>query len=439
MNLLQAFDFTQEDVIAFTGAGGKTRAIFTLARLFDCPVIITTTTHMGTWQTSSADWHITLGKNKTGISDLLREKPGITIITGNKLPDKRLSSPTSSQLIEINKYCKTNHIPFLIEADGAKQKFFKAFDDDEPVLPNIVTQIVNIAGIQGIGSVINDENVHRSLLFAEISGLLLDETISLEALKKVLDCQAEKLTKLCPDSKRYLLLNQADDIFLQSAGGRLASKMVGIYEKVVIASLLNQTQVFARKHKVAAIILAAGAGSRFGANKPLALWQSKPMVESVISNAECAGLSPIIVVGGYHFDKLQEAIHQLPVKIVNNTNWQSGQSSSIQAGLNEIRQDCQGVIFMMADQPQISVNLLRALIERAYNSTKTIIGPIIDGKRSTPMYFAKKTFDQLMSLRGDTGGRNLLPNFQVEYIEWYDQTMAIDIDVPEDFRRLEKE
>ena len=53
---LRIVDFPR---IAFTGAGGKTTALFQLSREFSSPVVIATTTHFGVWQIELADKHIT--------------------------------------------------------------------------------------------------------------------------------------------------------------------------------------------------------------------------------------------------------------------------------------------------------------------------------------------------------------------------------------------
>ena len=260
--------------------------------------------------------------------------------------------------------------------------------------------------------------------------------IAPESLVKVLTFQADRLNQLAPEAKRYLLLNQAEGDYLQSVGGRVASKLVSVYQKVAVSSLLTSDQVTTRKHSVAAIILAAGASSRFGGVKQLSQWGGKTLVESVIHTARQAGLSPIIVVGGNQFKELHNVIQHEAVEVIQNEKWASGQSSSIQAGLHALNADTGGAIFLMADQPQISVNLLSALVERSYSDARPIIGPIIDGKRSSPMYFGRSTFSELMGLEGDKGGRELMGQFPVTLIEWIDQKMAVDIDVPEDFKKL---
>ena len=60
MNLVRALRLDDPQCIAFVGAGGKTSAMFQLARQYPPPVILTTTTHIGTWQAKFADSHYKL-------------------------------------------------------------------------------------------------------------------------------------------------------------------------------------------------------------------------------------------------------------------------------------------------------------------------------------------------------------------------------------------
>ena len=158
MNLQQAFNFSQDDVIAFTGAGGKTTALFQLARQFKSPVIVTTTTHLGTWQAAFADVHLVLEHKDSYVSSHTNSNPKVvTLITGPAQPDNRLAAPTSTQMNDIYRYCKAYRYPLLIEADGARQKPLKAFNDNEPSVPPFCTYIIHIVGLKGIGNPLSEE------------------------------------------------------------------------------------------------------------------------------------------------------------------------------------------------------------------------------------------------------------------------------------------
>src|SRR5690349_10566442 len=58
LSLAQAFRINSSACIAFIGSGGKTTAMFQLARQLPSPVIVTATSHLGAWQLNLADQHI---------------------------------------------------------------------------------------------------------------------------------------------------------------------------------------------------------------------------------------------------------------------------------------------------------------------------------------------------------------------------------------------
>ena len=236
--------------------------------------------------------------------------------------------------------------------------------------------------------------------------------------------------------KRYLILNQADDINLQSEAGKMADALLLYYEKIGICQMNTDQQLIARKKPIAAIILAAGGASRFGKAKQLNIWREKTYMENVVIAAQQAGLAPIIVVTGYQHDDLDNILKLYPVKVINNPDWRQGQSTSMKIGLGHLEKRTQGVIFLMADQPQVSIRLIRALMEQAYLTDRQVIGPMIDGKRSTPMFFDREVFPELMKVEGDQGGRSILSMYPPLLIEWFDTRMGLDIDFVTDINYL---
>ena len=186
---------------------------------------------------------------------------------------------------------------------------------------------------------------------------------------------------------------------------------------------------------IAGIILAAGASSRFGSPKQLLPWGKSNLVNTCIEKAFLAGLSQVVVVLGSNAKLIQPTIINPMVQIVFNARWVEGQSTSMQVGLAQLDIRTAGAIFILADQPQISVNLLQAIKEKGVQ-TESIVVPLMDGKRANPVYFPRSAFQALASVTGDQGGRALFPQFPVFLLEWLDDHMGEDIDTPEDYERL---
>ena len=184
------------------------------------------------------------------------------------------------------------------------------------------------------------------------------------------------------------------------------------------------------------IILAAGGSIRMGRPKQLLPWKGETLIHHVTSTVIGAGLDQIIVVVGASEEQVRDELIDLPVEIVVNQKWKSGQSTSVQVGLSAIIDNCGSAIFFLADQPGISRTLIRSMIERHAATLAPIVAPIVDGQRGNPVLFDRSTFSDFDSIRGDTGGRELFSRYPVSWIEWHDPAVLSDIDTDDDYQRL---
>ena len=193
----------------------------------------------------------------------------------------------------------------------------------------------------------------------------------------------------------------------------------------------------------------------FGQPKQLLDWRGEPFVRVAAQTALKAGLSPVIVVIGANADEIEAKIRDLSVIIVRNENWQSGQASSIRTGIQALPPPSlrdtspkspgfgggwEGVgsaIFLLADQPQITGDVIRALMEHHAMELYPIIAPLVlMEQRANPVLFDRVAFPDLLKLEGDVGGRALFSKYPVEYLPWHDDRLLFDVDKPEDYQRL---
>jgi len=452
LSLAEALRVHSSPCIAFIGSGGKTTAMFQLARtLSRCadgqsrveaqeerssPVIVTATSHLGAWQPGLADQHI-IADTSGPIEKLEHGLKGIILVTGEMDGDR--TKPVNNNLMNwLQQFCGYHSIPLLIEADGSRGKPLKAWAEHEPPIPEFVEIVVQVVGLTGLGKSLNNENVHRPEIFSKLSGLSIGESITPDSLIRVLKHTKSGLKNIPANARKVVLLNQADTHELQSAAQGLAQALIPEYDSAIISSL-EQEKIFAVHEPVAGIILAAGESKRFGQPKQLLNWKGQPFVRAVAKIALEAGLSSVLVVTGANAEQVEFVIRDLNVTVIKNEDWKSGQGSSIRAAVKTLtfsHSKTGGVIFLLTDQPQVTMSIIRALVEKHAEGLCPIVAPMVMDQRANPVLFDRITFSDLMTLEGDVGGRAIFHKHRVEYLPWHDDRLLLDVDTPEMYQRL---
>jgi CTP:molybdopterin cytidylyltransferase MocA len=190
---------------------------------------------------------------------------------------------------------------------------------------------------------------------------------------------------------------------------------------------------------VSAILLAAGAGSRFGGGKLLAPYRGRPLIEASLSNLEGAPVDETVVVVGEDAKRLREVCERSGARVVENLDWAEGISTSVLAGLRELGAQAQAAVVLLADQPLVGAGAVERLVA-AFEAGARIAVATYGGRQRNPVLFSREVWPLLMiELSGDEGARSFLRRHPelVRLVPCDGMGNPADVDTAEDLRRLE--
>jgi molybdenum cofactor cytidylyltransferase len=190
---------------------------------------------------------------------------------------------------------------------------------------------------------------------------------------------------------------------------------------------------------IAAIILAAGLSSRFGAAKLLQPIQGKPMLRHTVDAAIASKAAQVIVVTGNTSPEIQTLLSGISLKTVINSDPASGLSSSLKLGIENVG-DCDGAVVLLGDMPFVQPATIDKLIDGFDPTHFQEIGmPLFRGQRGNPILWSRRFFPEIAALEGDRGAKALIePHRTFLYeVEVDDPGVHIDIDTMDDLHRYE--
>jgi len=241
MNLVDAIQPTLPARIAIVGGGGKTTAMFMLARQLPGLVWTTTTTHLGTDQLDLTDQHFIIsGPEEIDIPRLKSKRT--TLITGLFTPDDRVKSPEPDVINEIVRIADQEAVSLVVEADGARSHPIKAPAEHEPVIPAWATTVIVVVGLSVLGKPLSSEWVHRAERFEALTGLQQGQPVSPDAIAAMLVSPMGGLKGIPKGARIIALLNQTEDEQTsQMAVSMVKTILDGGFDTVVIGSLKNSS------------------------------------------------------------------------------------------------------------------------------------------------------------------------------------------------------
>ncbi|NLA74104.1 MAG: putative selenium-dependent hydroxylase accessory protein YqeC [Deltaproteobacteria bacterium] len=421
------------DIISLIGGGGKTTTMYNLANelaISGLKVIVTTTTHIAPPEDPS--YSLIFTKEINEVASALEMSS--LVIVADRFENEKLCGIDPVWVNDLSRLADV----IIVEADGAKNRPFKAPHEHEPVIPASSTMVIPVVGIEAAYKPLSEEWAHRIERISLVTGLKPGETITPEVIAKTLLHPMGGMKGVPSDAEFIPLINKADSRdSIRTAREVSLCLFDGGVKKTIITSHKYRKFIkpFPRNGHVTAVILAAGGSSRMGKPKQLLEIGGKTLVSIVIENILASIADEVVIVTQPDLPLISD--NEYPeIKRVINKEWQTGQSSSMKAGLRAIDKRSDAVMFFMADQPMVDTATINRLIIAFQENEKPIISPLYNGKKGAPVLFKRGLFNELSLIQGDRGGRGLLETFPVEYVDIDRPGAGMDVDTPEEFNRL---
>ncbi|HEX4418468.1 MAG TPA: NTP transferase domain-containing protein [Kofleriaceae bacterium] len=207
----------------------------------------------------------------------------------------------------------------------------------------------------------------------------------------------------------------------------------GLLEEISVRPSPRQDPaVVAEAGRIAAIVLAAGRGSRMGRNKLTAELDGEPVVRYTVRAVLESRARPAIVVTGHEAEAVRAALAGLDVVFVHNPDYADGMSTSLRVGLAAAGQ-VDAALVCLGDMPRLRPSHFDAVIG-AYRAGDPgdIIVPVSDRKRGNPVLWPRKFFSEISDLHGDVGARSLIEKYSdhVRLVPIDDPAILVDVDTP---------
>ena len=437
-------------VVAIYGAGGKTTLLETLGRELSLQgrrVILTTTTRIFKPET----YPFVIGEDFARIAEVLAERfPAQSpVVLGAKLSDDHkligIDPAWPQALLDLD-ICDE----VIVEADGAARKPIKGYASYEPVLPPSSTVLIPVLGYDALGIPIDAEHVHRPEAFCALTGARPGDRITVDRFLAAMAYMVRLGQEKCPRAAIVPVVNKVDLAQDTQQIAEIVKKypLVETVDRLLFTHLMGDPSVpfsFGRSQgvfepEISVVILAAGGSVRMGRPKLALPLQGKTVLELAIAPVLASGIRDIVVVTGEDPSWIRERI-PADVRIVINPRSREGIATSLQAGIAAVSSRSQAILFSLGDQPFITAEVYRMLIEDYRRQLKALTFPVFGGKRGNPVLFDRRLWSALMALQGDEGGKQIfasVPDQEKAGVTVSCPGILLDVDTPEEYARMSR-
>jgi len=193
--------------------------------------------------------------------------------------------------------------------------------------------------------------------------------------------------------------------------------------------------------RITAVLLAAGRASRMGNNKLFLPYKNHSIIEEVLHQLSRSSVENVLVVTGFERERIEDlvaGINDRKLSVICNEKYESGRIESIKCAIVHLRGRPDGALFMVADKPTVSADLIDRSIEEFKKKKPGILYVMTPAGRGHPIIFSRDLFEEMMSLAGENVIEEFINKHQNEVVELEDAAIQVNINTPEDYERFQK-
>lgn len=187
------------------------------------------------------------------------------------------------------------------------------------------------------------------------------------------------------------------------------------------------------------LILAAGASARMGRPKALLDFAGRAALDVIRDTCRAAGLARPVVVVGADAGAIREHLVGAAVRLVENAQWPSGQTSSLQCALRALPAAAEAFLVWPVDVPLAAETTVRALVGvRRRERGGGIVVPVSGGRRGHPALFAASFAAEFLALDPAVPAHAVVRKdpSRVREVPVNDPFATMPLDTPDDYARM---
>jgi molybdenum cofactor cytidylyltransferase len=186
------------------------------------------------------------------------------------------------------------------------------------------------------------------------------------------------------------------------------------------------------------LVLAAGKSTRMGRTKALLPLGDETFISRIVGTFRAAGVEDVVVVVGHDAERVAAALDRLdpPPRVVLNSDYESGQLSSILAGLRAVdRPGVTALLLTLVDVPLVSADTVRAVLMRYRAEASPVVRPVNGSRHGHPVLIDRQLFPLLRAADPATGAKPIVRAHASAAgdVEVADEGSFTDIDTPTEY------